>query len=75
MKSSKIIITHIIVFLGVSILFFFLSDGIIKLIFPKIHNVVLWLRLLIIGFVLILLMSVVSCIYFLKKNQKLITNN
>ena len=75
MKSTKIIWIHIFVFLGVSILFFFLSEEIIKLIFTEIHNVVLWLRLLLIGLILIFICSVISCIYFIRKNQKLITKN
>jgi len=69
MKSSKIIIIHLVAFLGLSIIFFFLSEEIIKLIFPETHNVILWLYLLIFGISLMFILSTVSCLYLIKKRK------
>ncbi len=71
MTKRKIIIIHSIVFLALSLLLFFSSEGILRRFASEINNVVLWLNLIIYGTLGILILTTVSCLVFLKQRKKI----
>jgi len=61
-KIKKIILIHLVVWILLSVIHFFLSETIVKLIFPTIHGVELWLMIVYIGLILISILVVISLI-------------
>jgi hypothetical protein len=74
---KKIILRHLIIWLLLSVLFFFLSEPITKWILPEVHDVTIWLKVLASGLVLIfcaLLISVIVAVVKRKKTQAATAN-
>jgi len=61
-KVKKVILIHLIVWILLSVIYFFLSETIVKLIFPTIHGVELWLMTVYAGVILISILVVISLI-------------
>ncbi len=70
MKKSKVILIHLIIWLLLSILYFLLSEKLTAWILPDFHDVIIWLRVLIIGLALIFLFTGLSLIINLKLRKK-----
>ncbi|MGJ8716589.1 MAG: hypothetical protein ACSHXG_15930 [Maribacter stanieri] len=69
MTKRKIIVIHSIVFLVLSFVLFFSAGTILNGLVPEIENVRLWLDLIIYGTILILILTTVSCLVFLKQRK------
>ncbi|SHJ78772.1 hypothetical protein SAMN04488007_1434 [Maribacter aquivivus] len=69
MTKRKIIINHSIIFLVLSLILFFSAGSILNKTVPEIENVRLWMDLVIYGTILILILTSVSCLVFLKKHK------
>lgn len=66
MTKRKIIFLHIILFLVLTALLFFYSVRLLSFFAPGYHDVSMWLSLLFFGTFGILLITVVTCIIFIK---------
>lgn len=69
-KISVYIVKHLIIWLGLSTLFFFFSEKITKWIAPGFDNVKLWLIVVMSGLALILLITAICFIAGLRKLKK-----
>ena len=69
MKKRKIIGFHLLTFVILTIVLFLSAEYLLKLVFPAIHNVQMWLDFLIFGTTGILILSTISCLIFLKKGK------
>lgn len=67
----KTFFIHLLIWLLLSVLYFFLSEPLTIYIFPTIHDVALWLPILGAGLILIFIMVLISYIIciFRKKRQ------
>jgi hypothetical protein len=68
-KKGKIIGIHILLFIILTIILFFSSESILKIFAPEIHNVVMWLYLITYGTGVILVLTLISCLFALKKRN------
>lgn len=69
-RTIKITLSHVFIWVMLSLIYFFSAESITTWIFPEIHDVTLWLAILMIGFAVILIGTVISLIIFLRKNKK-----
>lgn len=67
MSKGKIILIHLLAWLSTSIIFSLASENIIAWLLPGLHDVMMWLNLLIGGLSIIFIVSVLSLTLFLKK--------
>jgi len=66
-KKGKIIGFHILTFVILTIALFFSSELLLNKFASGIHNVEMWLNLIIYGTIGILILTIISCLIFLKK--------
>jgi len=69
MNKKKIIVIHLVVFLLLTSLLFFTSEPLLNKFASGIHNVGMWIDLMIIGSVGILILTTISCLIFLKQEK------
>ena len=69
MNKRKIIVIHLAVFLLLTLLLFFTSEPLLNKFASGIHNVGMWIDLMIIGSVGILILTTISCLIFLKQEK------
>ncbi|KGK29184.1 hypothetical protein EL45_16685 [Cellulophaga sp. E6(2014)] len=69
MNKRKIIVIHLAVFLFLTSLLFFTSEPLLNKFASGIHNVGMWIDLMIIGTVVFLLTTTISCLIFLKQKK------
>ena len=67
MSKRKIILIHLAIFLILTLLLFIFSEPILNKFAAGIHDVIMWLKLLIYGTIGILIVTIISCLIFLKK--------
>ena len=53
MNKSRLIMTHLIAWIVLSLIFFFSSESLTKLVAPDFHDVTIWLTIMLTGLVLI----------------------
>ena len=68
-SKSKIVLVHLALFVLLGVIYFFLCEPIVKLIFPEIYNVVFWIYTLIVGLVLLFILLTISCLIFLTRRK------
>ena len=71
MNKKKIIVIHIVTFVLLSLLLFFSSEPLLNKFASGIHNVGMWIDLMIFGTIGILILTTISCLIFLKQNKLL----
>ena len=69
-KKNRITLVHFLIWLTLSVVFFFLSERITVSLFSGIHDVGIWLTVLITGLIIILVSTLTSLIIHLKKIRK-----
>ncbi len=69
-KVRNIILIHLIVWIVLSIIFFLLSERIIKAILPGVHEVGHWLQLLSFGLTALFVLHFISCVIFILATRK-----
>ena len=67
MNRKKIILFHILIFIFINIIFFFSSEFLVNLITSGFHDVGLWKDLLIVGAIIIFILTIISCLLYLKE--------
>ncbi len=72
MSFKKIIVIHILIFLVLELIFFLLSETLIKILVPEIHNVIFWLYLLLFGTIIVFVLLLISLIICFKFRRKII---
>ena len=70
MKRSRTIRMHLIVWMALSLIFFFSSEALLNLILPEIHDVNLWIKFTCAGLILVFLGVVTSLIIQLVNSVK-----
>tara|TARA_R110000868_G_scaffold385339_3_gene653190 strand:+ start:554 stop:1090 length:537 start_codon:yes stop_codon:yes gene_type:complete len=70
MNKKKIIVIHIVTFVLLSLLLLFMSEPLLNKFAAGIHNVGMWIDLMIYGTIGILILTTISCLIFLKKGKK-----
>ncbi|MEO9511732.1 MAG: hypothetical protein ABJN84_18185 [Flavobacteriaceae bacterium] len=70
MKRSKIVLVHVGLFIALSILLVFLAESILNVIARGLHNVEMWIALIVFGILGIFIILLISCIVFIMKNKK-----
>lgn len=70
MKTREIVIVHTLIWVVFSFLYFFLSESLTAWMLPEIHDVIIWLKILISGLILIFLAIVISLTIILIKRKK-----
>jgi intracellular septation protein A len=65
---QKIIGVHLLSFVTMTILLILISEFLLNTFVPEIHNVVMWLNLIVYGTIGILILTIISCLIFLRKN-------
>ncbi|CAM1346623.1 hypothetical protein TCRASSO_30456 [Tenacibaculum crassostreae] len=65
----RILIIHFLIFLTLSLFYFFISDEVSKLLNPNYYNVEIAFRTFLKGEFLLLFIIIISCIVFLYKNK------
>ncbi|NOT74217.1 MAG: hypothetical protein HOP08_04755 [Cyclobacteriaceae bacterium] len=70
MKRSSLIILHVVIWLTLSLIYFFTSETIIAWLLPGIHEVGAWLMMLIYGWVFIFILVVTSLVITLKRSAQ-----
>lgn len=68
---KRIVLKHILTWFMLSVTFFFLAEPLVKLLFPDVHNVGIWLFTEFIGLMAILLIIVSSLIVTIARKRKL----
>jgi hypothetical protein len=69
MTKRKIILIHLAVFILLTLLLFFTAESLLRQFASGIHNVGMWLILIIFGTIGILILTIISCLIFLKKRN------
>jgi hypothetical protein len=69
MTKRKIIVIHLVVFLLLTLILFFTSETLLNKFASGIHNVGMFIDLMIIGTFIFLLFTTISCLIFLKQNK------
>jgi hypothetical protein len=67
---KKIILIHLLIWLILSVGFFFLAEPLVKLLFPGFHDVGIWLITEFIGLLAILLIMTTSLIINVVRHQR-----
>ena len=70
MNKRKIILIHLTIFITLTLLLFIFSEAILNKFAAGIHNVVMWLNLIICGTIGILVLTIISYLIFLKKQTQ-----
>lgn len=68
--KRKIIVIHLAVSILLTLLLFFTLEPLLNKFASGIHNVEMWLNLIIYGTIGILILTVISCLVFLKKRTQ-----
>jgi len=71
MSKTKIILIHLAVFTVLTLLLFFTSEPLLNKFASGIHNVEMWMDLMIIGTIGILVLTIISCLTFLKQKKSI----
>lgn len=66
MNKRKIIAIHILIFLVLTVTLFFGSENLLKKVAPEFNNVMFWIDLILFGTIAIFILTVISCILFIK---------
>lgn len=66
MKKRKIIAIHFLIFLVLTFALFFGSENFLKKVAPEFNNVMFWIDLIIFGTIAIFILTVISCVLFIK---------
>jgi len=69
MNKLKIISIHILLFLVFTVLLFFSAEPILEILTPGLDDVVKWLNLIIYGTIGIFIITIISCIVFIKRRK------
>ena len=69
MSKKKIILIHLAVFILLTLLLLFASEPLLNKFAAGIHNVGMWIDLMIFGTIGILILTIISCLIFLKQNK------
>lgn len=69
LSKKKIILIHLTVFVILTLLLLFTSEPILNKFAAGIHNVGMWIDLMIFGTIGILILTTVSCLIFLKQSK------
>lgn len=69
-RKRKIIFTHLAVFILLTLLLLFTSEPILNKFAAGIHNVGMWIDLIIFGTIGILVLTMISCLIFLNQGKK-----
>ncbi len=69
MNKKKIIAIHIVTFVLLSLLLLFTSEPLLNKFAAGIHNVGMWIDLMIFGTIGILILTTISCLIFLKQKK------
>ena len=69
-SKKKIILIHLGVFILLTLLLLFTSEPLLNKFASGIHNVGMWVDLMIFGTIGILILTIISCLIFLKKRTK-----
>ncbi len=70
MSKTKIILTHVTLFILLSIALFFSAESILKTFAPDIHHVQMWITFIFLGTATIFILLLISCILFILKSRK-----
>ncbi len=70
MSKKKIILIHLGVFILLTLLLLFTSEPLLNKFATGIHNVGMWIDLMIFGTIGILILTIISCLIFLNKGKK-----
>jgi hypothetical protein len=68
-KKKKIILIHLAVFILLTLLLLFTSEPLLNKFAAGIHNVGMWIDLMIFGIIGILILTTISCLIFLKQKK------
>jgi hypothetical protein len=68
-SKKKIILIHLAVFTLLTLLLFLTSEPLLNKFASGIHNVGMWIDLMIIGTIGILILTIISCLVFLKQKK------
>ena len=69
-RKRKIILIHLAVFIILTLLLLFSSEPLLNKFAEGIHNVGMWIDLMIYGTIGILILTIISCMIFLKKTTE-----
>ena len=69
LRKRKIIGIHLLTFVILTIVLFFLAEPLLNKFASGIHNVGMWLNMIIYGTIGILVLTIVSCFIFIKRNH------
>ncbi len=67
MTKRKIILIHLSLFLILTLIFISISEYLLIQFMPGMHNVNIWLTMIIFGTIGIFILSIISCIIFIRK--------
>jgi len=67
--KKKIILIHLAVFILLTLLLLFISEPLLNKFAAGIHNVGMWIDLMIFGIIGILILTTISCLIFLKQKK------
>ncbi len=67
---KRIILKHLLIWLILSVSFFFLAEPLVRLLFPGFHEVEIWLLAEFIGLIAILLIMTTSLIINIVRHQR-----
>jgi intracellular septation protein A len=69
MTKRKIIFLHILLFLVLTAVLFFYSERLLNIFASGYHDVFMWLNLIIYGTIGIFIITIISCIVFIKRRK------
>ncbi|WP_460219308.1 hypothetical protein [Psychroserpens sp. MEBiC05023] len=69
MSKKKIILIHLAVFMLLTLILLFTSEALLNEFATGIHDVGMWINLMFLGTIGILVMTIISCLIFLKKKK------
>ena len=70
MNKSKIILIHFVLFILLSLAFFFSAESIIKTFAPDLNYVTVWINLVIFGIAFIFIVLLISCLTFILRKKQ-----
>ncbi|MBD0825470.1 Asp23/Gls24 family envelope stress response protein [Aestuariibaculum marinum] len=70
MKKSKIILIHFVLFILLSLVFFFSAESILKTFAPDLNYVTVWITLVNFGIAFIFIVLLISCLIFILRKKK-----
>lgn len=68
MRKQKIILIHLVVFMILTVIWFFSAEPLLHIFAPGIHHVLMWLDWVVCGTITILMLTIISCVTFIKSN-------